>query len=232
MIARALHDAGVLRDAGFSAVIVENLGDAPFDPGPGEPHVIAHMAVVASMVRRVHGASLVVGINVLRNAPLAALGIASAVGADFIRVNVHVGAMVTDQGLLEGRARDTLLYRRRLGLECAIAADVLVKHAAPLGGADIAQVAHDTFHRGGADVLIVTGVATGAEASPDRLQAVRTAVPGAPLWLGSGLTPSNATRYRHLVDAAIVGTWLHHDGNLDAPLDPERARAVVNAWNG
>ena len=124
MIARALHDAGVLRDAGFSAVIVENLGDAPFDPGPGEPHVIAHMAVVASMVRRVHGASLVVGINVLRNAPLAALGIASAVGADFIRVNVHVGAMVTDQGLLEGRARDTLLYRRRLGLECAIAADV------------------------------------------------------------------------------------------------------------
>lgn len=232
VLERALQDADILVTAGFSALIIENLGDAPFSPGSVEPHVVAHMTAVAAAVGARLPTSVGLGINVLRNDALSALAVASAVGAAFVRVNVHVGAMVCDQGILQGQARETLLYRRRLGLECAIAADVLVKHAVPLGESDPGRVAHDTFHRGLADALIVTGSATGAEASPDRIRRVRDAVPEAPLWLGSGLTPANAATFRSLCDGAIVGTWLHRDGCLDAPLDLERARAVVGSWRG
>lgn len=231
LLDHALRDATVILEAGFQGFIVENLGDAPYDPGPGEPHVVAHMAVLAATLRARLGTGFALGVNVLRNAPRAALGIASASGADFIRVNVHTGTMVTDQGVIEGEARTTLLYRQRLGLGVAIAADVLVKHAAPLGPSDPGEVAHDTFHRGGADVLVVTGPATGHAADPVRLEAVRAAVPEAPLWLGSGLTPANAPRFRRLCDAAIVGSYLHAGGRLDAPLDLERARQVRAAWN-
>ena len=37
-----------------------------------------------------------------------ALAVATACGLDMIRINVHCGAMVTDQGIVEGDAAGTL----------------------------------------------------------------------------------------------------------------------------
>ena len=54
------------------------------------------------------------GINVLRNDAQAAMGIAAASGASFVRVNVLSGAMLTDQGLIEGQAAELLRLRRQL----------------------------------------------------------------------------------------------------------------------
>ncbi len=232
LVDRALCDAEVLAQGGAAGCVIENLGDAPFATTQVEPHVVAHMAVIAAAVIQRFGASMRVGINVLRNAGLDALGVASAVGADFVRVNVLSGAMVTDQGIIQGKARELMLYRRRLGLDCQVAADVLVKHASPIGELSIQQAARDVYHRGGADMLIVTGAGTGLAADPARLQAARQAVPEAPLWLGSGLTPANAALYRPHCDAAIVGTYLHRGGQLDQPLDVDRVRAVVQAFGG
>ena len=167
------------------------------------------------------------GINVLRNDACAALSIASAVVAAFIRVNVLSGVMATDQGIIEGKARELLLLRQRLGAhDVGIAADVLVKHAAPLGTPDLPDAARDAFHRAGADALIVTGSGTGRPTSTTDLEQVRAAVPQAPLWLGSGLTAESAASVRHTLDGAIVGTWLHADGDLDKPLDVDRVRAM------
>ena len=42
----------------------------------------------------------------LRNDPIAALGLAYATGGQFIRVNVHTGVMVTDQGIIKGGAAE------------------------------------------------------------------------------------------------------------------------------
>jgi len=230
LVDRALFDADTLAQGGAAGCIIENLGDAPFATTAVEPHVVAHMAVIAVAVAQRFGSHLRIGINVLRNAGLDALGIVSATGADFIRINVLSGAMVTDQGIIQGQARELMLYRRRLGLQCQVAADILVKHASPIGELSIQQAARDVYHRGGADMLIVTGAGTGLAADPARLQAARQAVPEAPLWLGSGLTPENAALYRPHCDAAIVGTYLHRDGCLDEPLDVERVREVVGAF--
>ena len=227
---RALFDADALATGGAAGCIIENLGDAPFATTAVEPHVVAHMAVIAAAIIERFGGGLRVGINVLRNAGLDALGVASAVGADFVRINVLSGAMVTDQGIIQGQARELMLYRRRLGLDCRVAADILVKHASPIGDLSIQQAARDAYHRAGADTLIVTGAGTGLAADPARLQAARLAVPEAPLWLGSGLTPDNASLYRPHCDAAIVGTYLHRDGRLDQPLEVGRVRAVVGAF--
>lgn len=180
----------------------------------------------------VHDAApgLALGINVLRNDAAAALGIAAAVGASFIRVNVHIGAMVTDQGVIQGEARRTLLDRRRLDADpIRVAADVRVKHAAPLGDWPLDVAARDTFHRGHAEVLIVSGTGTGAATNPSDVAVVKAAVPSAELWLGSGLTPDNADQYS-AADGAVVGTWLHADADLRRPLDPRRVAAMRAAW--
>jgi membrane complex biogenesis BtpA family protein len=227
--ARALADADALAQGGAHAAILENFGDAPFPAGPVDPHVVAFVGALATELRARHP-SLALGINLLRNDARAALGVAAAAGAQFVRVNVHVGAMVTDQGLLEGDAHRTLRYRRELGADdIGIAADVLVKHAAPLGPVSLPSIAADTARRGGAEVLIVTGEGTGRPADPERAATVRAAVPEARVWVGSGVTMESAALWRSAAQGAIVGTALHADGRVDAPLDPARVERMARA---
>src|SRR5262249_41516529 len=88
LVAAAVGDARALVDNGMAALPLENSGDAPFTPARVEPATVAGLAVLAAEIRRaVPQAPL--GINVLKNDARAALAIACAVGARFIRVNVH-----------------------------------------------------------------------------------------------------------------------------------------------
>ncbi|MEC7984687.1 MAG: BtpA/SgcQ family protein, partial [Myxococcota bacterium] len=158
---RALDDIRVLHDAGFQGAVLENFGDAPFRAGSVSPHIVAMMSVIAYQIRTHVPKNFQLGINVLRNDARAAMAVASSVNADFIRVNVHIGAAWTDQGLIEGTAYETLQYKNQLRSSVKIAADVLVKHAAPAGVNDIEILAKDTYFRGKAQTLIVTGSRTG-----------------------------------------------------------------------
>jgi hypothetical protein len=218
VIAAALADARAIRDGGCDGFAIENYGDRPFTRGRVEAETVAAMTrVIAEVVREVR---LPFGVNVLRNDAQSALAIAAATGAAFIRVNVHTGAAVTDQGIIEGDAYATLRKRTALAPEVLIFADYLVKHATPMGEVS----AKDLRLRGLADALIVTGAETGAAADPSRLRALREQV-DAPLLLGSGLTAENAATFAE-ADGAIVGTSLKKDGVVDAG----RVAAVVKAF--
>lgn len=225
VIDHALRDAEALAEGGAHGCIVENLGDAPFGVTV-EPHVGSMLAVIAAQVRQ-RFPHLVVGINALRNDPLASLGAAAASDSHFVRINVHSGAMVTDQGLIQGRARETLLYRNRLGSSIGLVCDVLVKHAAPLAFDDAVQLARDTARRGGADVLVVTGSGTGQPVDVERLRTVAGAVPEVPTWVGSGTTLDTFETVRTHARGAIVGTALHRNARLDQPLDVDVVRAFA-----
>lgn len=231
VLERAAEDARALAENGADALIVENFGDAPFFGERVPPETVAALALALDVVRREAG-SLPLGVNVLRNDARAALGICAAAGASFVRVNVHVGAMLTDQGLLEGRAAATLRERARIAPDVVIAADVHVKHAVPLAGERLEDAARETFQRGLADVLIVTGARTGSPPSDDELERVRERVPEAPLWIGSGLSAENAGRLARLADGAVVGTSLKRDGRVSEPVDPARVARLRSVLDG
>lgn len=214
----ALRDARAIAQGGCAGLVVENFGDRPFTKGRVEAETVAAMTrVVVELAREV---ALPIGINVLRNDALAALAIAAATGAAFIRVNVHTGAAVTDQGVIEGDAYATLRKRAALAPEVLIFADYLVKHAVPLGEPS----PKDLRLRGLADALIVSGSETGAPADPARLAFLREAVPDAPLLIGSGLAVENAGSFE--ADGAIVGTSVKVDGRVDA----DRVERLVRAF--
>ncbi|MFT7486848.1 MAG: membrane complex biogenesis BtpA family protein, partial [Candidatus Paceibacteria bacterium] len=140
----ARRDAEALRSGGCDAVIVENFGDVPFYPRENPPETVASMALALAAVKGNIG-DLPLGVNVLRNDAAAALGLCAATGANFVRVNVHTSAAVTDQGLLEGAAAVTLRERARLCPDVALMVDVHVKHASPLGSESAAEAASDAF---------------------------------------------------------------------------------------
>ena len=232
---RAVADARCLAGAGVDGVMVENYSDTPFYPAALPPETLAALAVAAREV--VREVSIPVGVNALRNDALGAVATAVASGARFVRINVHTGVMATDQGLLSGFAHETLRLRARLQPatgngphSLAIFADVWVKHATPLPGADLAQAAEDTYHRGGADALIVSGSGTGKPTDLARVEAVREAVPAAPVLLGSGVTAVSAAQMAAASDGAIVGSAMQRDGLGGNPVDLDRATRLVAAW--
>ena len=227
VIERALADASALEAAGLDGLLVENYQDIPFHPESVPPETVAAMAVCVREVVRC--SRLPVGVNVLRNDAGAAMSIAHAARARFIRVNVHTGVAVADQGLLTGRAHHTRRLRQHLGAEVAVFADVWVKHAAPFPGTDLEQTAEDAFRRGLADALIVSGKGTGKHTDLANVDLVKAAVPEAPVLIGSGITPENAAEALAIADGAIVGSSLARGGTAGAGVDPERAVALIRA---
>jgi hypothetical protein len=227
VIEAALADARALRDGGADGMVFENYGDRPFFKDRVEARTVAAMTrVIADVTREV---GLPFGVNVLRNDAASALAIAAATGASFIRVNVHTGAMLTDQGIIEGQAAETLRLRASLAPRVLIFADHMVKHATPLvADIDEEQAAKDLLLRGLADAIIVSGRETGAEPDRARFACVRAAIDG-PLLVGSGLTADNAAAFE-AADGAIVGTSLKRGGRVVAAL----VESVVAAfkWRG
>ena len=224
----AARDARVLVSSGFDAVIVENFGDAPFQKLADKVTVSA--LTVAALAVREASLGKRLGINVLRNDAEAALAIAVAAGADFVRVNVHTGARVTDQGLVEGRAGETLRLRRALGAtDVGIWADVDVKHSAPLTPRAVPDEAQDVEARGLASVVLVTGEGTGRPVDLARLEAVRRAVT-VPVYVASGATVDSLSALAGAADGIIVGSALRADGRAGGPVDEVRAKSFAEAF--
>ncbi len=227
VVKRAVADARAYEKGGAHALFVENFGDVPFTKTSVAPETIAAMAVAGSAIR--DSVRLPIGFNVLRNDARAALGLCAACGGSFIRVNVLSGAMLTDQGIIEGNAHDTLRCRRQLCPGVQIFADVHVKHAVPLGNWTLEDAASDTLERGLADALIISGTGTGRAADPTDVQWARTACPRARVLLGSGVTVENIPDFLPLADGFIVGSSLKRGGKVSNPVDPRRVAALVRA---
>lgn len=230
VLERARADARALAEGGADAIMIENFFDAPFakDSVPG--HTIAAMTRAVLTVREAVPDNLPIGVNVLRNDARSALAIAHICGARFVRINVYVGAAVTDQGIIEGAARAAVLYRRELGANVAIFADVFVKHAAQIGdpsAVTLEDAARDAVERGLADALIVSGAATGAATEAQEVRRVREAVPGTPVLVGSGFNAQTAGALLTAgASGAIVGTSLKRGGQVAEPVESERVRAL------
>jgi hypothetical protein len=102
---------------------------APYADCDIGPETAAHMAVACDRVRRETG--LPIGVNMLANAALHALAVASASRARFVRVNQWANAYVANERLIDGAAGPAMRYRRELGAQdVRVFTDAHVKHGA------------------------------------------------------------------------------------------------------
>jgi membrane complex biogenesis BtpA family protein len=229
LIEHTIAEARVYRDAGFTALIIENTHDRPYLKGAVGPEITAAMTALAREVKRETGLPL--GVQVLAGANREAIAIAHASGVDFVRVEGFVFAHVADEGVIESCAGELLRYRRAVGAErVLIFADIKKKHSAHAITADVSVVetakAAEFFL---ADGVIVSGVSTGEPASPDEVRDVVRAV-GVPVLVGSGITPANLARFS-TAHAFLVGSSVKRGGVWANSLDPDAVRAVADAFD-
>lgn len=227
VIERAEQEATALATGGVHGIILENFFDAPFTKGAVNAATISAMTLVVNRIQ--HLVTLPLGINLLRNDALGAMAIAHCTGAAFIRVNVLTGAMATDQGIIEGCAHELLRYRRELGSDIKILADVLVKHAHPLSTPNLSLAVKDTIERGLADAVVLSGWATGSPPSLEDLELAKLAAQSTPVLVGSGANLDNIAQLRQVADGVIVSSSLKRHGNIHKPIDPVRVGQFMEA---
>ncbi len=225
VVKSALRDAETLEQGGVDGLMIENFFDAPFYKDQVMPETVAAMTAIITLIRQ--QTQLPLGVNVLRNDGLSAIAIATACECQFIRVNVLTWAMLTDQGIIEGKSAQIVRYRRQLLSDALIFADCLVKHAVPLAPQSMELVAMDTWERGGADALVVSGVATGKETDFEDVVAARQGAPNAPILVGSGVKPDSLEKLLSVADGVIVGTYFKEHGRVENPVDASRVRGLT-----
>jgi membrane complex biogenesis BtpA family protein len=221
-----LKDADALSAGGVDGLLLENFGDVPFYPQRVPPHIVAFMTAVAGEVRRAF--DLPLGINVLRNDAVSALSVAAAANARFVRVNVYTGARITDQGLIQSDAHETIRYRKLLGADVKILADVDVKHSAPIAVRSLAEEVEEAISRGCADGVIITGSATGKPTDSSHLKIAKDAAAGAAVIAGSGVDLTNVSSVLEAADGLIVGTAFKRASLTVNPVDPDRVRPFMD----
>lgn len=224
---RGLDDARAYLHGGCDGVIVENHGDVPFSkPDAIGPETSAHMAVVADRIRRELGRPI--GINVLANASIPALAIASASNASFVRVNQWANAYVANEGFVEGEAARAMRYRAQLRAKgIRIFTDAHVKHGAHAIVADRPveeQVKDLVFFD--ADVVIATGQRTGHVAELSYIRMIKEAA-NLPTLVGSGVTSDNLGDILSVADGVIVASSLKYEGVWWNQVDPERVKSFT-----
>jgi uncharacterized protein len=227
VIDRAEQEAAALAAGGVDGLIIENFFDAPFAKDCVDPAVVSAMSLVVQRIMNL--VPIPVGLNVLRNDARSAMAIATCLGAQFIRVNVLTGVMATDQGLIEGKAHELLRYRRELGSEVKILADVLVKHARPLGSPNLTTAVQETIDRGLADGIILSGWATGSPPNREDLELALNAAKEVPVFIGSGASWENIPALIAAANGVIVASSLKRYGNIEQPIDPIRVSRFVEA---
>lgn len=222
----AVQDAITLEKAGVDAMIVENMGDDPFAEKLDTAQVAALAAVSAVVATKV---KVPLGIDAAMNDYEAALSIAKAVGADFVRIPVFVDTVEFSGGIIEPCARKAMILRKNLGAEnVKILADIQVKHShmvlTHVSIEDSAKVAEGS----GADGIIVTGTHIGTETPMEIIERVR-AVTKVPLIVGSGFKTENAKQQLEIADGAIVGSSIKEGGVFTNPVSYELTKELVDS---
>jgi membrane complex biogenesis BtpA family protein len=221
----SLQDAIALEEAGFDAILIENFHDTPFPKYRLDDEKFILMSTIVKEV----GSKISIpwGVNVLRNACVQALIMATVNKGSFIRCNIYEGAYVTDQGIIESVAKDVQKKKREINSKVQILADVHVKHATPLGDFSLEEAAKNAITREGADAIIVSGKTTGTLIEISRLKNFVEMTKIKPI-LGSGLSSNNLSEVFPYISGAIVGSSIKV-ADISSPIDIEKAKTKIQA---
>ncbi|HEY9086819.1 MAG TPA: BtpA/SgcQ family protein [Anaerolineaceae bacterium] len=217
--------------AGVQAVYLQDLGDHPVAPHI-PPHVVAGVAAVGAAVRAAFP-DLTLGVCLMGHGAREPLAVAQAIGAQFVRLKVYVGAMVKAEGLLQGCAHEAIQYRAQIHAEdIAILADVYDRTGEPLGRMPLVEEARQAATFGRADGLVLTG--RSFDETVEMVTEARQAKLGIPILIGGSVNEKNVSQALSLADGVIVSTAFKPIGgwtreSLQADWSAEKVRAFMQA---
>jgi uncharacterized protein len=162
--------------------------------------------------------------------PKAALAIAKATGAHFVR-EVFTGVYESDMGLWQPDAAAMLRYRHNIDADqVKVFYNITPEFASPLGTRTIAQRARSAVVSSLADAILVSGPMAGSEPDISWLKEAKEAVgKDVAVLLNTGAKPENIMEFLGIADGVIVGSSLKTNGYTWNPVDEQRVKNFVAA---
>jgi hypothetical protein len=216
------RDVAALQDAGVDGLLFCNEHDIPYQLRVGHEAV----AAMAAAIGRLRGElRLPFGVDLLWD-PTAALAVARATGAAFVR-EVFTGVYESDMGLMAPSLGELAAYRHQIGAgDVAVFTNITPEFSRSVSGRPVAERARSAAFLG-VDALLVSGQMAGVSAELDDLREAKDAAPAVPVLANTGVTEENLDRILKAADGVIVGTSLKVDRMIWNPVDPARARRLV-----
>jgi len=210
-------DVKHLVQGGVDAIMFCNEDDRPYVQKAGIEQISAMTRVVTELAP----VSIPFGVDFLWD-PFAAVAIAHATGASFIR-EVFTGLYESDMGLWSPNAGEVLRFRRCIGAqEVRVFFNIVPEFASSLGSRSYAQRARSVMVSSLPDVILVSGSMAGEEPNLAVLEEVKKAVGDIPVFLNTGAKSETISSYLKIVDGVIVGSSLKRDGYTWNPVEPRR----------
>lgn len=225
-IAKSLaRDITALQEAGVDGLLFCNENDIPYQLQVGDEVVAAMAGAISRVLPQVR---LPFGVNLLWD-PAASLAVARATGAAFVR-EVFTGGFEGDTGLLTPVFGDLAAYRHNIGADnVAIFTNITPEFSRSLSNRSVADRARGAVFLG-VDAILVSGPMAGVTAAMEDLREAHDAVPDAAVLANTGVNPENVAHVLAVSDGAIVGTSLKEGGITWNPVDPARARHMVELF--
>lgn len=223
-----LSNAKTFVENGITSIKIQ---DETVEPGRMAYRSLARMACLGHAFKR-EFPSVDLGIIVQAHDPAAALAIADACGAGFVRLKVFAGSAVTAEGLREALGPEAVAYRERIGrTDIRIYADVHDRTSVPTAPVPNPMAAAWTAKLG-ADAHVITG-ATFADTT-DRIAAARHDGVTKPILIGGSVTADNVGEAFDVADGVIVSSALRRKGAAPDAMDRwdgSAVRAFMDAVN-
>ncbi len=226
----ALADVLVLERSGFDGAMVQNSLDRPTRMNVDQLTV----ALMSAILARVRLATTVtLGVNVVKNDGAAAVAIAAATGAEFVRVKVLTGARVSAEGIATGCAYETMQARRDCGAQLSVWADIMEPTSRSLLESNFADDARDALELGAADAIVVTG--GDLQSTLSLARRARELRPDAHVIIGGGVNASSVAEALNCAHTVIVGSALKSEpgirgrNDFSACLEVARAAGIAKA---
>ncbi len=223
IVERVRQDVQHLLAGGVDGILFCNEDDRPYTFQVG----LEAVAVMTRVIAEVRPTDRPFGVDFLWD-PMAALAVAKATGAAFIR-EVVTGVYESDMGLWAPDAAALYRYRRLIDAEnVRIFANITPEFASPLGHRSVGQRAKSAVVSSLVDAILVSGPMAGAEPDVSWVREAKEAVgDDVPVLLNTGANVHNIRTFLRYADGVIVGSSLKVDGYTWNPVDPERVKAFM-----
>ena len=219
------RDVEAINASGVDGILFCNENDRPYRLRAGAETVATMSRVIAELRREIDKPF---GVDVLWD-PLAAIAIAKATGAKFVR-EVFTGAYAGDFGVWNTDPAEALSFRQRIDAgDIKLFFNITAEFAAPISPRPIGITARGAVFSSLADAICVSGPLTGTGVDVALLEDAKSAVGDTAVIANTGVRADTVGKILAVADGVIVGTALKREGITWNPIDPARVAALVEA---
>lgn len=220
---KAYEELHCLQDGGVDGILFANEFSLPYQKKVDYVTIASIGRIIGELRKEIR---VPFGVNVAYN-PLAALDLAVASGADFIRA-AFTGAYIGESGLIDTDIAEVLRRRKSLRAEhIKMLYKVNPESDSYLADRDIDKITKSIVFHCYPDGLCVSGSGAGKETNDDMMTRVREASDGVPVFCNTGCNHENVVEKLSVSDGLCVGTTFKKDGRFAEHADLERVTSFM-----